>query len=403
MIQARSNFVTPAGLVVLAAAALLSAYIGTGVLFALLSGLFLICLISWLWTRNALKDITLVTESSEVCGFPGDDLNVDINVKNDKLLPLVWLKAAFPVGDDACVKLQESEAAVFSWVMPHQELSWTDPYKALKRGVLTVPAAQVSSGDGFGLSEASKEQVLDVPLRFVVFPKLLDIDISFLLRRLTELEPSRNGLYTDPTLLKTVREITPSDSMRDINWRMLAREGRLLVNVREKLDTLRICLALDLESFSVSEEVEIAMGKMTVFHADERLERSISAAASAAAELTARGVKCSLIVPGYRKKAKDEKPEEERPARIVICGDEQDNARQLLAALAEIEYDGGPAQFPLEELAAESHLLGHVFCFSLRQSRVPELMEDASGSIVWSVVTEGPAEGRCIKETELLL
>ena len=205
MTQARSSFVTPLGLAALAAMALLSAYLGIGMLFALLSGLFLVCLISWIWTKRSLEKIRLTTDISEVCGYPGDDLNVDINLKNDKLLPLVWLKAAFPVGDDACVKLQEREAAVFSLVMAHQELSWTDPYKALRRGVFSVPAAEISSGDGFGLSEASDEQVLDEPLRFVVFPQLLDIDISFFLSRLTELEPSKNGLYTGVRCLRPTR------------------------------------------------------------------------------------------------------------------------------------------------------------------------------------------------------
>ena len=403
MIQARSNFVTPAGLILLAATALLSAYLGIGLLFALLAGLFLVCLVSWLWTRRSLRSIKLATQSSEICGYPGDDLNVDINVKNDKLLPLVWLRAAFPVGDDACVKLQESEAAVFSWVMPHQELSWTDPYKALRRGVFSVPAAEISSGDGFGLSEAAKEQALDEPLRFVVFPALLDIDVSFFLSRLTELEPSKNGFYTDPTLLKSVRDITPSDSMRNINWRILAKEGKLQVNVREKLDTLRICLALDLESYSVTEEVELATGPVKIFHADERLEKSISALASAAAELSARGVKCSLAVPGYKLTAKGDRPETDRSARVLACTDEADDARQLLTALAEIDYEGGPAVLPLEEIAAESHILGQVFCFSLKRSEAAAKMEDASGRSVWSIVTEGPAEGRCIKETELLL
>ena len=403
MTQARSSFVTPLGLAALAAMALLSAYLGIGMLFALLSGLFLVCLISWIWTKRSLEKIRLTTDISEVCGYPGDDLNVDINLKNDKLLPLVWLKAAFPVGEGACVKLQESEAAVFSWVMAHQELSWTDPYKALRRGVFSVPAAEISSGDGFGLSEASDEQVLDEPLRFVVFPQLLDIDISFFLSRLTELEPSKNGLYTDPTLLKSVRDITPSDSMRDINWRILAREGKMQVNVREKLDTLRICLALDLESYSVMEEVEASTGPMKVFHAHEHLERSISALASAAVELSSRGVKCSLIVPGYKLPLKDGRPETERAARVVAHADEQDNTRQLLTALAEIDYEGGEAVLPLEELAAESHILGQVFCFSFKRSTAPAQMEDASGRSVWSIVAEGSAEGRCIKETELLL
>ena len=403
MTQARSNFVTPFGLAVLGAMALLSAYLGIGVLFALLAGLFLVCFLSWLWTRNSLKDLKLDIDEYELCGYPGDDIKAGINIKNDKLLPLVWLRAAFPVGEDACVRLDESDAAVFSWVMPHQELSWEDGYKALRRGVCSVPAAELSSGDGFGLSEAAKSMQLSEPLRFVVFPQLLDIDVSFLLRRLTELEPAKNGLYTDPTLLRNTRDITPSDSMRDINWRLLAREGRLQVNVRETLDTRRICLALDLESFSVEEQVDTPGGNKTVYHADERLERSISAVASALTELTDRGVRCSLVVPGYNIASRGDKPAEDRPARIIAFEEQEGHLQRLLTALSEIEYGGGPAEIPAAELAAKSHLLGQMFCFSLKLNRVSQILEDALGSSVWSIVSEGSADGRCIKETELLL
>ena len=134
---------------------LLSAYLGIGALFALLFGIFLVCLVSLLWTRLSLGKLDIDLDEYEVCGFPGDAVSTGITVKNNKMLPLVWLRAAFPLEKDACVKLSD-EAAVFSWVMPHQELSWSDGYVALRRGVACVPAAELSSGDGFGLSDASK-------------------------------------------------------------------------------------------------------------------------------------------------------------------------------------------------------------------------------------------------------
>lgn len=401
MTQARSNFVTPAGLIVLAAMALLSAYLGIGALFALLFGLFLVCLVSFLWTRHSLSKLDITLPDCEVCGFPGDTVSAAIKVKNSKMLPVVWLKAAFPLGKDACVSPAE-EPAVFSWVMPHQEIVWNDAYTALRRGVSAVPAAELFSGDGFGLSDASKAAVLIQPLRFVVYPALIDIDVSFMLRKLTELESSSSGLYTDPTLLKSVRELTPSDSMRDINWRLLAREGKLLANVKEKLEAKRICFVLDLRSYSYEEQVDSPGGSRTVFHADKHLERTLSVVASAVCALSEKGVICSLAVPGYTVKAWEDKPEEIRSSSVVRC-DEASDPSPVLTALAEIEYDGGPAGLPLEEMSAESHLLGQVFCFSLSAGNAAYSIEKAVGSSVWTVAANGAASERCIMETELLL
>ena len=378
----------------------LSAYLGIGALFALLFGIFLVCLVSLLWTRFSLGKLAVDLDEYEVCGFPGERISTGITVKNNKMLPLVWLRAAFPLENDLCVKPSD-EPAVFSWVMPHQELHWNDGYEAARRGVVSIPAAELSSGDGFGLSDASKAEVLPQALRLVVYPALMDIDVSFLLRKLTELESSKNGLYTDQTLFKSVRDITPSDSFKDINWRLLAREGKLQVNVKERLETRRICFVLDLKSYSVDRQRETQGGTVIVQEADKHLERTLSAVASSVCALSEKGVLCSLAVPSYKVSSKEDKPEEERPASLVIC-DDADDPRPLLTALAEIEYEGGPARLPLEEMASESHLLGQAFCFSLSANSVVDSIERAIGNNVWTVAAKGGASERCIMETELL-
>ena len=403
MQQARSNFVTPAGLVILAAFSLFSAYIGAGLLFALLAGLFLVCLVSWLWTRNALKKLSLELKQPEVFAYPGEMLYVEIEAQNDKMLPLVWLRAAFPVKEGACAEFAEEDAATFSWVLPHQKLAWTDRYKAVKRGICTVPAAGLSSGDGFGLSDASKAYQLAQPLKLIVFPMHTDVNVNFLLRRLTEFEPSKNGLYTDPTLINSVRDIIPTDSMRDINWRLFAKEGKLQVNVREKLDTKRIAFLIDLESYSVAEKTETNTGVRTVYHVDESLEKTLSVVGSAITGLSEKGVRCSLIIPGYTVKPDADSPQEARPSCVICPGPEDEQEIMLLSALAGIDYQGGPAKIPYSAISEENHSLGQIFLFGTEQGSAQDKVSDAAGIAAWSVVTHGGGTQRCINETELLL
>ena len=189
--------------------------------------------------------------------------------------------------------------------------------------------------------------------------------------------------------------------MRDINWRLLAREGKLLANVKEKLEARRICFVLDLRSYSYEEQIDTPGGSKTVEHADRHLERTLSVVASAVCALSEKGVICSLAVPGYTVKAKEEKPEEARSSCVVCCADASDPA-PVLTALAEIDYDGGPAALPLEEMSAESHLLGQVFCFSLKAGSAVYSIEKAVGNSVWTVAVKGASSERCILETELL-
>ena len=402
MQQVKSNFVNPAGLVVLAALALLSAYFGIDLLFAVLAGAFLLCLISWLWTRSSLKKLDVKTGMREICGFPGDVLDVDVALRNDKFIPVVWLRAELPAGEDACVALAEEDAAVFSWVMPHQSLEWTEALSAVKRGVKTFGSVEASSGDGFGLSENSVSIPLDAELRTVVFPSLMEVDVSGIISRLSEMELSKKGMYTDASLIQNVRDYSGSESFRDVNWRLLAKGGDLMVNIREKMDVRRTCLIVDLQSCSRAETVETPSGPEIVHRlTEDELEHMLSLAASLISQLSVRGVICSLAVPGYDVHFEGTGTVH-REAQTIRPAEGEDQAEALLTALAEIDYQGGPTELPLEQISGEYHALGQMFCLARKKSRRLDTLDAAQPLPVWYVLPEDDGSGRIIEETELL-
>jgi uncharacterized protein (DUF58 family) len=403
MQKVKSNFVNPAGLVVLAVLALLSAYLGIGPLFALLAGAFLLCLVSWLWTEASLKKLAIGTGRQEICGFPGDDLKVSVKLNNDKMIPVVWLRAELDAGERSCVSFSEDDAAAFSWVMPHQSLEWEETLSAVKRGVRTFDSVEASSGDGFGLSERSLRLALQPPLRAVVFPKLMDVNVSPILNKLSELELSKKGMYTDPGLIQNVRGYSGSESLKDVNWRLLAKSGELYVNVREKMDARRMCLVPDLESCSVTETVNGPSGPAEIHRLkEEDLEHMISLAASLITELSSRGVICSLALPGYSVREEESREVFVREAKTVRPGSEEDQASVLLTALSEIDYEGGPTELPLERISAEYHMLGQMFCLTDHRSRRTASLDLAQPMPVRFILPKDDGSGRVIEETELI-
>ena len=403
MQQIKSNFVNPAGLVILAVLALLSAYLKIDLLFAVLGGAFLLCLVSWLWTRSALMKLRIDLDRPDVCGFPGGELPVRMKLTNGKLLPVVWLSAEFPQAENGCVAPDGDEAAAFTWVMAGQTLEWTEKLKAVKRGTCSFDRLKASSGDGFGLSEDSKDLMLDEGFRTVVFPALKDVDAGCILNRLSELEVFRNGSYTDPTLVKNVRDYSGSESFKDVNWRLLAKGGDLQVNIKEKMDVRRACLLVDLESFSVTEDPTAQSGGTARYHVlEDELEHALSVAGSVAAELCSKGVLCSLAIPGYAVKGKEPGETTARPGRVVRPDEGDSGTETLLTALAEIDYQGGPAKLPLGWISAHYHLLGQIFCIGLEKRRDLDVLELAQPLPVWYVLPEDDGSGRVIEETELL-
>lgn len=120
MKQQGSNFVTPAGIIIVVILLFVAAFFGMTGLEALLAAVLLLSVVAYFWGRNALGHLSLNTAETECCAFPGDTAETTVTVKNDKFLPLIWLEASFPLSDDGPITaLEDSDekrpfAPVFS-------------------------------------------------------------------------------------------------------------------------------------------------------------------------------------------------------------------------------------------------------------------------------------------------
>jgi len=351
----RSNFAGVPGLIFLAllfaAAAWFQLKTAQGVLLAL----FFVFLTAFLWSKHALDKIDVTLPGSEMSAFPGESFRAEVSLANRKLLPLLWLTAELPLPEDPCVSAEdggESLEASFRWVMPQQKITYTQTAAALHRGVCSFERLTLRSGDGFGLSVSEKQEQLRSPVRFVVYPQVFPVDTVPVTRRMSELESDRRGLYTDPTLIYSIRDYQDGDSFRNINWRMLAREDRLMTNVRERLSMRRICLIPDLESYSLRiEEKEGSEIKEAYSVEREGFEKMLSLAASLAVALSEKGVLCTLLIPAYG----------EVPESIAAPETAEGAVPELLTALAEISYCGGSTSLGFAVLNGREHLIGQPF------------------------------------------
>jgi len=362
-----SNLVTPTGLVLLALLTLVAAHIGAAGLEALLIALLILCLTAYLWARASLRSIELELEQEDLRAFPGELAEVRAHLKNAKFLPVIWLEARFPTAGAACVSPPEEPGASgdeeerelresFLWVMPQQSIFWRQRVRAVRRGVCSIQRMDLFSGDGFGLADRRRSAELRRGFRFIVYPELRHVDVSPLLSRLSELESSRTGLYTDTTLISSIRDYRDGDSFRDINWRLLARQDKLQVNVHERMAMRRLCLMPDLGSFAYTcvRDDDGERHTVTCVH-EEEMERMLSVIASLIVRLNERGVLCSLVIPSVG----------ETPARLITPEERSSQVTQLLTAIAEIDYRGQDTLFPTAEIADGSHMLGQLFLFSL--------------------------------------
>jgi len=317
MKQPGSNLVSWFGLGFLAVLILVAAYFDMNRLEGFLILVFILCLIAFVWGRLSLRKIELQSAEEDCCGFPGEILEASSSLYNKKMLPLVWLDLSLPVGKKTCIEACPENApsededgekpaprelrSTFIWVMPHQKMRWKQRAMAVHRGVCTVEEVKLHSGDGFGLCTQTKKYKLPCRLRYVVYPKVVDVDVSPILNNMSEMESTKNGFYTDRTLLENTRDYREGDSFKNINWRLLARKDEVQVNEYEKLTMRRVCFMPDMFSFTHIEEIleENERREERVTETEE-LENMFSLLASLIVKLHEKGVLCSLDSCNWR-------------------------------------------------------------------------------------------------------
>lgn len=277
---------------------------GEAFLSLIFASLFLFSLVSRIWAKENSKKIeaTLILSNYEC--FPHTEIKATLKVKNNKFLPLMWMKLYMPLSKKLSVLplntrvpdtndipllssrgestevIGEERIGRLLW---YEEASFSFTLKAEKRGVTHLESWYLSSGDGFGLSES------DIPLtntgEILVYPELVDVNIDPFIENLWNSETGPKGIMDDITVIKSTRDYLPFDSVKHINWRLLARKQGVKVNTYEMILPKSILVIFDGESFSGP----VAMRN--------EMEEALKVVASIMVELEEREIHTSLALP----------------------------------------------------------------------------------------------------------
>lgn len=289
-----------------------------------------------LWGANAVKHVSLSVSCSRTRLYPGMTSVFSYTVKNDKLLPLVWLElsqdvperdcllpddtlerysllSSTPQSDDTDTKITTTEAyrRTFSFVMGMETLTLQSVWIAQRRGVYHMDRLLIRSGDGFGLSQVEAPCALKQLPYLVVYPRKVAVDISPFLREQWQNSTGSAGYQEDMAVLRGLRTYQPHDSWKRINWRMAARQQELKVNFYETIQPLSVLFLLDGESFcGLSEDFA-------------ELEQALEILGSVITQLFHKGVLCGLALPASK-----------RSKAVTLAPVEGRSASELLGLLA---------------------------------------------------------------------
>jgi uncharacterized protein (DUF58 family) len=195
------------------------------------------------WVRKALAQVE-TSRHFNTHAFLGEQIKVNLHVKNKGALPLPWLELrdtlpvalAGPRSFQTVTSLGSRSDANFEYSL-----------EASKRGYYPIGPLSISTGDILGLGEALQAE--NRAEYVVVYPKV----IPFTSVEIPSYSPHGTlrhalPLFEDPTRVFGKREYISGDSLRRIDWKSSASAGRLQVRLFEPAIALETFVVLNLNA-----------------------------------------------------------------------------------------------------------------------------------------------------------
>lgn len=217
---------------------------------------FLAGAIARLWGRYCLHRVSYRRQLSAGRVFWGEDVTLEVEITNRKILPLFWLQ----VDDEVASDIIFQKGNIGPGSIPNRSflnnvfsLSWYHkitrryPLTCRQRGYFSFGPARITSGDLFGTTR----KTMSMPDKdyLMVYPRVLPLetlgipaDQAFGDIRL------RRHLFHDPILTAGVRDYSPGDSLKQVHWKTTARRGTVQTKLYEPTTTIDMAVFYDVRT-----------------------------------------------------------------------------------------------------------------------------------------------------------
>ncbi|MFN2241492.1 MAG: DUF58 domain-containing protein, partial [Anaerolineae bacterium] len=192
--------------------------------FYLLYALSGIYVLGRVWASRSLRAVSL-SRHHERRVFWDERFEVQIEVRNGSLLPVLWMRIADTVPAELAAGKLFRQVVSLS---PRERLRLTYTLVGRRRGYYELGPLVTEGGDLLGSASYEKRHAEDDHV--IVYPKIVALrDLGFPSQSPFGTLPSRERLFEDPTRIRGVRDYQPGDSLRRMDWKTSARVGTLQV------------------------------------------------------------------------------------------------------------------------------------------------------------------------------
>jgi uncharacterized protein (DUF58 family) len=213
--------------------------------------------LAWLWNRHSLRALVYHRRLGQRRAFPGEVIELSLQLTNDKILPLNWLlledewSLALPLLDAALLPSTSGHRGLYRTAFSirwFERITRQHQLRCTRRGFYPLGPAQLQSGDIFGLfRQHATQATLDW---LIVYPQVLPLDaLGFPLKEPFGDIKARWRLFEDPVRSTGIRDHQPGDSFRHIHWPATARRQELQTVVHEPTTSPHLVIFLNTTTF----------------------------------------------------------------------------------------------------------------------------------------------------------
>lgn len=254
-----------------------------------------------------LRSVEVEMEDDNKILFPGDHTRICIRIRNTGRLPAVNAMIRIPIDKYGPVvpvnsrdyrmltDTEVSKARMYGeavecalekkivFLKRKDELEWIVELKARKRGEGQIEQIHLYCGEPLGLTSSAK--TICGQCRILVCTKVVPVKIEPFLHNVKFSNRGVKSLYDDVTLIRSNRQYQTFDVAKSINWKLLASQKKLMVNLYDPVRTKNVHLIFDGESYN-SKDIR-----------KEALEDTLRILFSTILRLHQRGMGCGLSLP----------------------------------------------------------------------------------------------------------
>ncbi len=233
------------------------------------AALIVVLLQSKIYRDNALNDLEYRVEVSADEVFEDEEIYVYEELRNNKLLPLPFLKVDTELPEGLTFHLFEREGENTKNVYPRvvhsifvlrsrQMIRRRWRVKCDVRGTYHLGSVTMLADDVFGLTPVVKMMDPETGGKntVVVLPKAVSLEKEFTSSRFTSGDfQVQSSLLTDPLLRAGVRDYLPGDPMNRINWIQTAVHNSLMTNIEEFTNRHQFNIVMNMQARDIEKVI----------------------------------------------------------------------------------------------------------------------------------------------------